>query len=419
MDETYFESFLKLLDDNLILKRSTAIGVMVDFKRYIKEIKSETLKELQTKGDNSNYYLDYLINEIEKQDYLKDIDVSYVQNWLDEYKITIEEIFDMKYQNNAIATVIDRHYVDIDKRSEDKDKAFSVQTSFLYYFCTYYATELITFLNSLRGNKIIHKVQEPQISKPFKDDILNAFVKEISNERDIYQSTFIQCYDFGIKAFTDYLKSEIKENLLILPAEKINPYLDFIEDKISSTPYFTTNPIVIDKWITKYNATTLEFPYLENKEINFFITKSINFHLWNDEDRALMESIQLDFYYYAAMAEAHIIIDFIVSKRNNSISKPMEVNTENTQKIKWIGKPSQLGFIIGKLAELGYIETPERQTGDINYTQLAKLVKNTFDVETTEATLSKYLNLESEKGSETARKFNENGFDIPHVKTIS
>ena len=50
---------------------------------------------------------------------------------------------------------------------------------------------------------------------------------------------------------------------------------------------------------------------------------------------------------------------------------------------------------------------------------LDSIFKNTFDVETTESTLSKYLNLESEKGSETVRKFNDNGFDIPHLKTIS
>jgi hypothetical protein len=419
MEEIYFESFLKLLDDNLILKESTAIGVMVKFKNHIKEIKSETLKALQTKGDNSNYYLDYLINEIEKQDYIKEIDLSHVQHWLDEYKITIEEIFDMKYQNNAIATVIDTHYVDIDKRSDDKDKAFSVQTSFLYYFCNYYAAELITFLNSQRVNKIIHKVQEPQISKQFKDDILNAFLKEISNERDIYQSAFIQCYDFGIKAFTDYLKSEIKENLLILPAEKINLYLDFVEDKISSTPYFNIDNNAVDRWISMYNLENFAFPFIENKEVKKLISMFVNFHQLTEDDKTLIEDIQIDFYCYAAMTEAHIIMDFIVNKRNNSISKPMEVNTENEQKIKWIGKPSQLGFIIGKLAELGYIQAPEKPSGDINYTQFAKLVKNTFDVETTEATLSKYLNLESEKGSETVRKFHDNGFDIPHVKTIS
>lgn len=112
------------------------------------------------------------------------------------------------------------------------------------------------------------------------------------------------------------------------------------------------------------------------------------------------------------------MISFLESKKSN-VSKSIENNTENTEKIKWIGKPSQLGFIIGKLAELGYIDAPQKPNGEINFTQFAKLVNNTFNVETTEATLSKYLNLESEKGSETVRKFNDNGFDIPHIKQIS
>ena len=89
------------------------------------------------------------------------------------------------------------------------------------------------------------------------------------------------------------------------------------------------------------------------------------------------------------------------------------------EKLKWIGKPSQLGFIIGKLAELGYIEAPTHKSGDINYTYFAKLVKSTFECQTTEASLSKYLNLESDKGQETVRKFEDNKFNMPHLKVIS
>lgn len=88
-------------------------------------------------------------------------------------------------------------------------------------------------------------------------------------------------------------------------------------------------------------------------------------------------------------------------------------------KLKWLGGPSQLGFIISSLVDLGYIEAPKKQDGDINYTQFAKLVKQIFDVNTTESTLSKYLNQDSEKGQEPMRKFNENGFNIPHKSIVS
>jgi hypothetical protein len=43
----------------------------------------------------------------------------------------------------------------------------------------------------------------------------------------------------------------------------------------------------------------------------------------------------------------------------------------------------------------------------INYKQFANLVNNTFEVNSTNDTLSKYLNLESEKGKETVRKFSK------------
>lgn len=325
--DTYFDKFCEIIDDYTILKKSTAIGVMVDLEDCIKRIKSETLFELQNKGDNRNDYLDYLINEIEKQDYSKNADVSYIQKWLDEYKITIEEIFNRDYRNNSIEAVIDRHYNDMDKFSPEKDKAHTVQLDFYFYFCKHYADELIAYFNSKKDKKqanSITKIQEPM--KPFKDEYLNAFCKEISNERDIYQSTFIQCYDFGIRNFTEKLKSEINENILILPSEKISHYIDFVEDKIKETPYFSVPSNSLNKWIDKYNLQDLEFPYLGNKELKQLISMSINFHHLTEEDRELMEDIQIDFYCYAAMLEANKMIDFLQTKK----SKP-SIMTENSK----------------------------------------------------------------------------------------
>lgn len=418
--DTYFDKFCELIDDYTILKKSTAIGVMVDLEDCIKKIKSETFLELQNKTENRDDYLDYLINEIEKQSYPKNADISYVQKWLDEYKISIEDILNRDYRNNSIETVIDRYYNDMDAFSTEKDKAHTLQLDFYQYICKHYADKLIAFFNSRKDKKQINIPSKPQTPvKPFKDEYLNAFCKEISNERDIYQSTFLQCYDFGIKSFTEFLKSEVTENLLILPLEKINPYLDFIEDKIKKTPYFEVDNNIVDRWIIRYNLENFTFPFLENKEVNKLISMSVNFHQLTEEDRTLMEDIQIDFYCYAAMIEANKMIDFLESKRNNSIRTPMDINTENTKKIKWVGKPSQLGFIIGKLAELGYIEAPLKTNGDINYNQFSSLVKNTFEVETTEGTLSKYLNHDCEKGQETVRKFEEYGFNIPHIKEVS
>ena len=417
MEETYFQSFLNLLDDNVILKKSTAIGVMFQFRKYIKKIKSEVLLEIQNRGDNRNDYLNYLINEIGQQDYLKDIDVSYVQKWLDEYNISIEEIFNINRQDNEIENVIDNHYNDMEAFSKEKDKAFQVQSDFLHYFCKYYADELIGYLNSLKHQKTKIDIMPQPTIKPFKDEYLKLFCKKISNERLIKETCFSLIYDSMIH-YVPYLENEILENLVLLSTDNKDDYLNFAIDTIKKTEFSDCDEKVIAKWLNKYNSTVDEFPNFKNEDLRHWLKRYYNGYADDHNDYDFILDIQIDFYWYAAGLEAQKMISFLESKKA-AASKLIENQSQTTDKIKWIGKPSQLGFIIGKLADLGYIETPEKPNGDINFTQFAKLVNNTFNVETTEATLSKYLNLESEKGSETVRKFKEKGFDIPHIKTVS
>ena len=88
-------------------------------------------------------------------------------------------------------------------------------------------------------------------------------------------------------------------------------------------------------------------------------------------------------------------------------------------KIEWSGKPSQLGFIFSKLAELDYLVPPKRDNGETNYTQFAKKVLNIFKIKTTEGTISKYLNSNEAKAQETQRNFDKANFNIPHKKEVS
>lgn len=96
-----------------------------------------------------------------------------------------------------------------------------------------------------------------------------------------------------------------------------------------------------------------------------------------------------------------------------------EKSPNNTQKLKWIGKPAHLGYILGVLADSGFIDAPKRESGDINYTKFSKQVLNIFDIKTTENTLSKYLNTTTEKALETQRNFNKANFNIPNKKEVS
>jgi hypothetical protein len=426
MAGTYFERFCEILDNSTILKKSTAIGVMVDLKGCITEIKSEVLLELQNKGESKNDYLDYLINEIEKQDYVKNADISYIQKYLEEYNITISEIMDMNFMKNLIVTKIDRHYNDMIPFSPEKDEAYIIQTDFLHYFCKYYADELISFLKLKKSNIPNNNVEQTIIStpmqtinKPFKDEYLKVFCEEISNERQVKETCFDLLYE-SIIHYVPYLETEIKENILMLDANKKDDYLEYAIDVISKTPFAKKDCCNIDKWLNKFNVDIQEFPKFSNAELNEWLGKYYNSRIPYDlKERDFILDIQIDFYCYASMIEANKMIDFLESKKSNSLRSTMDIKTEDIKKIKWIGKPSQLGYIIGKLAELGYIEAPLKPNGDTNYNQFAKLVNNTFEVETTEGTLSKYLNLDSEKGQETVRKFDDYGFNIPHIKEVS
>ncbi|WP_276974599.1 hypothetical protein [Flavobacterium filum] len=355
MGDTYFDKFCEIIDDYTILKKSTAIGVMIDLVDCIKNIKSETLLELQKEGINRDDYLDYLINEIEKRNYVKDADISYVQKWLDEYKISIKDIVSRDYQNNSIEAVIDRHYNDMEKFSPEKDKALLVQTDFYFYFCKYYADVMILFFNSKKSNKTSAESKAQPSLKPFKDVMLEGFLKEINNIEDLYKYTFIQCYDFGIKRFTESLILEIKENILLLPQEKMNIYLEYVKDKIENSQNYSTNEISLDKWITAYKLESLNFPYLENKDVNQLITKSINYYLWDEEDRSLMEDIQLDFFNYAVKLESDKVINYI-NKLNPRITDN-NTSTPDTITFDSIFKSIDAFHKFNKLVEYLNIDT--------------------------------------------------------------
>ncbi len=148
MKDTYFDKFCELIDDYTILKKSTAIGVMIDLQLCIKEIKSETLLELQQNGINRNDHLEFKINEVEKCNYDKNADIHYVEKWLKNYNTTIDEILKNTFQSSSITGLIDSHYNDMEKFSKEKDLAFNIQSDFYQYFCKYYADELISYFKS-------------------------------------------------------------------------------------------------------------------------------------------------------------------------------------------------------------------------------------------------------------------------------
>ena len=148
MKDTYFDKFCELIDDYTILKKSTAIGVMIDLQLCMKEIKSETLLELQQNGINRNDHLEFKINEVEKCNYDKNAGLKYINKWFNEYQIGLTPILNNSFQDNPIELLLNSHYNDMEKFSPEKDKAYNAQLDFYQFFCNYYANKLIEYFKS-------------------------------------------------------------------------------------------------------------------------------------------------------------------------------------------------------------------------------------------------------------------------------
>lgn len=231
-----------------------------------------------------------------------------------------------------------------------------------------------------------------------------------------YSRSYITMFDDDIKINAQELRDEIQENLLTMDKERHLFYLDYAIDMIKRSSYYTLSETPISKWLTKYNAKIEDYPYFGTGDLNELLnTMSLFIHrnkLNFDIDE--LKQITIDFYIYAAHIETNKMVGYLEDLKINSIN-----TIDNADKIKWIGKPAQLGFILGTLADLNYIDAPKLKNGEINYTQFANLLLSVFDIKSTPSSIAKYLNLESEKGQETSRRFKKHAFAIPHKNIVS
>jgi hypothetical protein len=93
---------------------------------------------------------------------------------------------------------------------------------------------------------------------------------------------------------------------------------------------------------------------------------------------------------------------------NNNIDKQVHTN-----KLKWLGKPSHLGFIMNLLAENGFIEIP-KTNGEQSYSKYAKVLLELFDVRTTLQNLANEVNPEKTSLGYT----NKLKFIVPNINDL-
>lgn len=248
----------------------------------------------------------------------------------------------------------------------------------------------------------------------------NIKLKEYCNllSPDLFFRLSPSNYLFELQYQLQFLKSEILQNI-INTNNKSHFYLDFVQNEIliNLESLNTVSDEEIKLTLKKYNVNIEDVLDFNIKSENFlkYFNKNYEDFEENKKEQNTYTEFKILFNNFFSLIYGQKVLDFVNELKIEKQSATLILN----EKIKWSGKPSQLGFIIGMLTELEYIEAPKRKTSDINYTQFAKQIINVFEVDTTESTLSKYLNLESEKGQETLRKFEKENFSIPHRTIVS
>jgi hypothetical protein len=86
------------------------------------------------------------------------------------------------------------------------------------------------------------------------------------------------------------------------------------------------------------------------------------------------------------------------------------------EKIKWLGTPSQFGFLFSELVKKHYIEPP-KTFAEPSYAKYAKICMEVFDINTTEGNLAKELN--PAIGKNTLSDTKKEKFTIPEILDIS
>lgn len=195
----------------------------------------------------------------------------------------------------------------------------------------------------------------------------------------------------GLKYDRKYFNIRIFEDkrFTVYDIQKAN-----LEDIIRSSPFDTENTI---RGVLERTKADIE-----------------NNQMWPLIAIVSTELQKIDFLELAVVAGK---IDFLNYLENKLLYYVNNESLENNEtKIKWIGKPTQLGFIMCELVSNGFIEAPTHKTGDINYSDFARQLKNVFEFEG-----NSFYTLKNSLSPETNNMENENKakFVIPHIKDVS
>lgn len=114
----------------------------------------------------------------------------------------------------------------------------------------------------------------------------------------------------------------------------------------------------------------------------------------------------------------------ILEKKINIVETFIESNKNSflqLDRLKWIGEPLHLAFLVSILEDRGLLDSPKNKDGETNYSQLSRQLKNSFnlDKDVKVASLRRYANPNDEKYLLLKNRLSEDVFKIPNVKMWS
>ena len=146
----------------------------------------------------------------------------------------------------------------------------------------------------------------------------------------------------------------------------------------------------------------------------------------SDDDKIYEEQYEfIEFVKNYYLMDLNLFIKDLIKKiskavsAKNIFSAKTNLDLHNNEKIKWSGKKTHIGFVLGTLALKGFIDAPKHKNGEINFAAFSRLILENFDVDIDKESLRKYLNPEEQKFNENFNAFTKANFNIPNIIEVS
>lgn len=251
------------------------------------------------------------------------------------------------------------------------------------------------------------------------DDIHHKRREIITKIKEIYQNALSEIYlnlaSQDPNNFDSFLIFNIEAVKLHLKIIKADFYVDSIQSRYYSTIENYTQIVGLEQ------MDFLEMPNI--KELDNLIASISSKYKYARVDS--LDHIEFNFersktLCFMPLSLFNIGHSFIVQlMKIQNIVQDLKEAKEVNPRIKWSGKKTHIGYILGNLALNGFIDAPKNKNGEINFTAYAKLIKQNFDVDVDQETLRKYLNPEDDKYEENKKSFDKAKFNMPNIIEVS